>query len=43
MDAWLQTQGHSVNRERVQRLMGIDGLAPKPGTSRKLPGHTIYP
>ncbi len=25
------------------RLMGIEGLAPKPGTSRKAPGHTVYP
>jgi len=46
MAAWLQTQSHAVNRKRVQRLirlMGIAGLAPKPGASRKPPGHTIYP
>ena len=27
MTAWLQTQGHAVNRKRVQRLMQRMGLA----------------
>ena len=38
--------GHSVNRKRVQRLMGILGLAgmaPGPNTSRPHPQHKIYP
>ena len=26
MTAWLQTQGHMVNRKRVQRLMQLMGL-----------------
>jgi putative transposase len=37
---WLDTQGHSVNRKRVQRLMRIRGLvamAPGPNTSKKHP------
>jgi putative transposase len=25
MTAWLQTQGHTINRKRVQRLMRFDG------------------
>ena len=29
MTAWLQTQGHAVNRKRVQRLMQRMGLAAK--------------
>jgi putative transposase len=38
--------GHTVNRKRVQRLMGILGLAgmaPGPNTSRPHPQHKIYP
>ncbi len=37
--AWLETQGHEVNRKRVQRLMrtmGIVGVAPQPGTNRSV-------
>ena len=26
MTAWLRTQGHRVNRKRVQRLLGVMGL-----------------
>jgi putative transposase len=43
---WLKEQGHDVNRKRVQRLMrlmGIEGLAPGPSTSRPHPEHKIYP
>ena len=43
---WLQSQGHSVNRKRVQRLMQRMGLAAiyqRPRTSRRAPGHRIYP
>ena len=42
----LATRGHSVNRKRVQRLMGVLGLAgmaPGPNTSRPHPQHKIYP
>jgi hypothetical protein len=46
MTAWLQAQGHVVNRKRVQRLMQQMGLAaiyPRPRTSRPAPEHRIYP
>ena len=42
----LGTRGHSVNRKRVQRLMGVLGLAgmaPGPNTSRPHPQHKVYP
>jgi len=42
----LVTRGHQVNRKRVQRLMGILGLAgiaPGPNTSRPHPQHRVYP
>jgi putative transposase len=42
----LSLLGHTVNRKRVQRLMGILGLAgmaPGPNTSRPHPQHKIYP
>ena len=46
MVVWLGTQGHSVNRKRVQRLMRILGLAamaPGPNTSKIHPQNKIYP
>jgi len=46
MTVWLQQQGHTVNRKRVQRLMqlmGLAGIAPGPGTSQPHPGHKVYP
>jgi putative transposase len=46
MTAWLQTQGHGVNRKRVQRLMQRMGLAAiyqRPRTSRPASAHRIYP
>jgi putative transposase len=46
MTIWLRTQGYSVNRKRVQRLMRILGLVamiPGPNTSKKHPQHKIYP
>ncbi|HEY6372309.1 MAG TPA: IS3 family transposase [Candidatus Sulfotelmatobacter sp.] len=46
MTAWLQSQGHAVNRKRVQRLMQRMGLAAiyqRPRTSRPAPAHRIYP
>ena len=46
MTAWLQTQGHAVNRKRVQRLMQRMGLAAiyqRPRTRRAAAAHRIYP
>src|SRR5689334_18118182 len=46
MMALLQTEGHAVNRKRVQRLMrrmGIAALGPKPRTTKPAPGHKIFP
>ena len=43
---WLQDEGHSVNRKRVQRLMrqmGIVALYPRRRTSQPGKGHKIYP
>ena len=42
----LLRQGYIINRKRVQRLMrkmGIQSIAPKPGTSKPHPEHKIYP
>jgi len=42
----LRTEGHAINRKRVQRLMrqmGIAALGPKPRTTAPAPGHKIYP
>ena len=44
--AELRGEGHDVNRKRVRRLMrqmGIEAIYQKPNTSRKHPGHKIYP
>jgi len=46
MVVYLRNLGHCVNRKRVQRLMGVLGLAgmaPGPGTSRPHPQHKVYP
>ena len=46
MTAWLQTEGHTVNRKRVQRLMrlmGLEAIYPKPRLSLSGRGHKIYP
>jgi putative transposase len=46
MTAWLETQGHQVNRKRVSRLMevmGIEAVYPKPKLSQAGEGHRIYP
>jgi putative transposase len=46
MRDYLHRQGQLVNRKRVQRLMrkmGLVSIAPKPNTSRKAPGHKVYP
>ena len=42
----LQRQGVQVGRRHVATLMkrmGIEALAPQPGTSQREPGHKIYP
>jgi len=46
MTAWLQVQGHRVNRKRVQRLMrlmGIEAIYQRQRTSQPAPHHRIYP
>ena len=46
MVVYLGQLGHRVNRKRVQRLMGVLGLAgmaPGPDTSRRHPRHKVYP
>jgi putative transposase len=46
MAAWLATQGHLVNRKRVQRLMRLLGLVAiyqRPNTSKPAALHKIYP
>lgn len=46
MTVYLCGMGHLINRKRIQRLMGILGLAgmaPGPNTSRPHPQHKIYP
>jgi len=43
---YLRGLGHTINRKRVQRLMGVLGLAsmaPGPDTSRAHPQHQVYP
>ena len=42
----LGRQGIKVNRKRIQRLMrlmGIEAVYPKPRTTRRHPGHKVYP
>ena len=46
MAAWLATQGHLVNRKRVQRLMRLMGLVAiyqRPNTSNPAPQNKVYP
>ncbi len=46
MAAWLNRQGHRVNRKRVQRLMrrmGITAIYPGPNTSKPSPERKVYP
>ena len=45
MAAWLATQGHVVNRKRVQRLMRVLGLVAiyqRPNTSKPAAAHKTY-
>lgn len=42
----LKREGWTVNRKRIQRLMrlmDLESLAPKPGTSKPAPEHPVYP
>ena len=42
----LRRLGHGVGRKRVRRLMrtiGLRAVAPQPNTSRRVPGHKVYP
>ena len=42
----LNKEGRGVNRQRVQRLMrliGLEGLVPRPGASKANPENKIYP
>jgi putative transposase len=46
MTVMLRSEGLTVNRKRVQRLMrlmGIAALGPKPKTTKPAPGHKIFP
>jgi len=46
MVRYLRRQGYCVGRKRVRRLMrrmGLQSVAPRPNTSRKAPGHPVYP
>ena len=42
----LRKNGYKVNRKRIRRLMrkmGLQSVAPKPGTGKPHPGHKVYP
>jgi putative transposase len=42
----LGAEGRDVNRKRVRRLMrlmGLEAMVPRPGTSRPAPAHKVYP
>lgn len=46
MRDYLNREGYSVNRKRIQRLMrlmGLESVAPKPNTSKRGKEHKIYP
>jgi putative transposase len=46
MTAWLQAEGHAVNRKRVQRLMrlmGLEAVYPRPKLSAPGLGHKVFP
>ena len=46
MTQWLIRQGYDVNRKRVRRLMrvmGLEAIYPRRGTSEPCPEHRIYP
>ena len=42
----LREEGQAINRKRVQRLMrqmGIAALGPRPRTTKRAPGHKVFP
>ena len=44
MTTWFCQQGYAINRKRVQRLMrlmGLEGLALRPTTTKPAPGHRV--
>ncbi len=46
MTVWFQEHGYPINRKRIQRLMrlmGLEGIAPGPHTSKGHPAHLRYP
>jgi putative transposase len=43
MTLHLQRLGYHFNRKRIQRLMRLEAIYPKPKTSRTHPDHKIYP
>ena len=46
MFQWLRLQGYQVNVKRVTRLyriLNLEGVGPKPNTSKPGPNHKIYP
>lgn len=46
MTGWLRSQGHEVNRKRIQRLlqkMGLEAIYPKRCLSGGCPAHKVYP
>jgi len=46
MHVYLRRLGRPINRKRVQRLMtllGLEGMAPGPNTSKAHPQHKVYP
>lgn len=43
---WLKTEGWSVTRKRIRRLMklmGLEAIYPKPKTSQRNPEHSVFP
>jgi putative transposase len=46
MTTWLQSEGETINRKRVQRLMrqmGIEAIYPRPRTTRRNAEHRVFP
>jgi putative transposase len=43
MTVWLQGKDQAVNRKRVQRLMWLEAIYPKPRLSQRDGDHRIYP
>jgi len=43
MRSYPRRLGYEINRKRVQRLMRLETIYPKPKTSRPHPAHKVYP